>query len=149
MTPEEKRREYNQRPEVRERNAAYQRARRQDPAVREGDSRRSKERRKELEYRSKEIERHRLRKYGLAADDYVVLFVTQGGVCASCGSAPAEGKSLCVDHCHITGRVRGLLCTTCNVGLGMFNDDPDRLRAAIAYLNRNAVTGGMQLESVW
>ncbi len=58
----------------------------------------------------------------------------QGGVCAICKKKPDEGKMLCVDHCHVTGMVRGLLCHKCNSVLAFGNDDPDILRAAIAYL---------------
>ena len=58
----------------------------------------------------------------------------QGGVCAICKKKPDEGKPLCVDHCHVTGKVRGLLCHKCNMVLAFGNDDPDILRAAIAYL---------------
>lgn len=69
-------------------------------------------------------------KYGLFQDDYDRLYKTQNGVCKICGSS----GSLVVDHCHRTGRVRGLLCSTCNRALGMLRDDVLILRAAIAYL---------------
>ena len=58
----------------------------------------------------------------------------QGGVCAICKKKPDEGKLLCVDHCHVTGMVRGLLCHKCNNVLAFGNDDPEIMRAAIAYL---------------
>src|SRR5262245_35902897 len=58
----------------------------------------------------------------------------QGGVCAICRKKPDKGKPLCVDHCHVTGMVRGLLCHKCNSVLAFGNDDPAILRAAIAYL---------------
>ena len=56
----------------------------------------------------------------------------QGGVCGICKRQ--SGMRLCVDHCHATGRVRGLLCRTCNSGLGFYQDDPRLTRAATAYL---------------
>ena len=58
----------------------------------------------------------------------------QGGGCAVCGRPPKEGKSLHVDHDHETGYVRGLLCFSCNAALGHFQDDLDRIDAALIYV---------------
>jgi Recombination endonuclease VII len=58
----------------------------------------------------------------------------RSSLCAICLKAPAE--RLCVDHCHATGKVRGLLCRTCNVGLGCYRDDPSLVTAAAAYLRK-------------
>jgi len=66
------------------------------------------------------------------------MLAHQGGVCAICKRAPQDGKMLCVDHCHLTGAVRGLLCSNCNSALAFFREEPDALRAAIAYLRRAA-----------
>jgi hypothetical protein len=74
------------------------------------------------------------RKYGLVAADYERMLAAQGGVCAIC---KRKGKRwLCVDHCHETQAVRGLLCDKCNTALGFFGDDADRMRAAGEYLDR-------------
>jgi hypothetical protein len=55
--------------------------------------------------------------------------------CAICSkAAPENGKQLGLDHCHKTGKIRGLLCDTCNLGLGYFRDNPGLLRAAAQYL---------------
>jgi hypothetical protein len=79
--------------------------------------------------------KHRLRCiYGISLEEYDAMLDRQGGVCAICKRKPDEGKALFVDHCHVTGRVRGLLCGKCNSVLAFGNDDPDILRAAIAYL---------------
>lgn len=76
-----------------------------------------------------------LRKYGITESDWQEIAEIQGGGCAICGEAPPEGaRPLCVDHDHETGSLRGLLCPTCNGGLGMFKDDPSLLVAAAQYL---------------
>ncbi|MGI4815778.1 MAG: endonuclease VII domain-containing protein [Janthinobacterium lividum] len=80
--------------------------------------------------------------YGLTAGEHRAMVESQDGVCALCGRTGADGRvtRLSVDHCHATGVVRGLLCVRCNSGLGLFADDPDRLRAAAAYLERHRGT---------
>lgn len=77
----------------------------------------------------------RARKYGIDAEEYLRLLKTQDRKCAICGSEPAR---LFIDHCHTSGKVRGLLCTQCNAGIGMFKEDPSRLRGALAYLATHA-----------
>ena len=72
-------------------------------------------------------------KYRLSQAAYDDMLASQGGVCAICLQPPSY--TLYVDHCHETGRVRGLLCAPCNAGLGMLRDDPDRARRAADYLS--------------
>jgi hypothetical protein len=72
--------------------------------------------------------------YGMTLEQYDALLEEQGGVCAICGERPE--KHLCVDHCHQTGTVRGLLCRRCNFGLGLYKDDLRRTMGASAYLRR-------------
>lgn len=63
------------------------------------------------------------------------MLSAQGGTCAICKSPDPKGKGkFHVDHCHSTGRVRGLLCHACNLALGHMHDDPVRLREAALYL---------------
>lgn len=83
--------------------------------------------------------------YGLTVAQYNAMLREQGGVCAVCGKdEPNEhgrtGKQfrLSVDHCHDTGRVRGLLCQRCNRAIGLLGDDPVLMRRAISYLLRDA-----------
>lgn len=92
-----------------------------------------------------DADRHLWRKYGITRGEWESLFELQGGCCAICGvplqpgprlrTDPVMGK-VCVDHCHDTGMVRGLLCDPCNKGLGSFRDNPDLLANAIKYLTQ-------------
>lgn len=75
---------------------------------------------------------HLRRSYGLSATQYRALFLSQNGVCAICALPPKT--ILCVDHNHETGKVRGLLCKACNNTIGSAQDDAQRLRNAIKYL---------------
>lgn len=78
--------------------------------------------------------RYRLKKYGLTVCQYARMRIEQNDQCAICGEM--DSRSLSVDHCHETGRVRGLLCSPCNLALGCMRDDPARLTAAIGYLRK-------------
>lgn len=82
-------------------------------------------------------------KYGLTLKQYDDLVEDQRGLCAICHQQPiylSPDAVLHVDHDHETGLVRGLLCTTCNTGLGMFRDNIRLLAQAIVYLERNGKT---------
>ena len=72
-------------------------------------------------------------KYGITSIEYDQLRVIQNGACALCFRTD---RKLGVDHNHQTGKVRGLLCNSCNTALGAMNDDPDRLQNAIQYLKK-------------
>ena len=76
------------------------------------------------------------RRYALSRDDYLALLSVQGGACKVCGSrSPECGKdNLFVDHDHVTGSVRGLLCHACNAMVGYSRDNPEILRNGAAYL---------------
>lgn len=73
-----------------------------------------------------------LRLYGVTPRQYAQMKRKQRGRCLICNRRPLN--ALCVDHCHTTGKVRGLLCRDCNRGLGDFKDMVSRLRSAIEYL---------------
>lgn len=75
-----------------------------------------------------------LKSKGLTIDAWHVMLGEQYGLCKICHTIN-DGSILNVDHDHLTGRVRGLLCDRCNLGLGQFFDSPIRLQSAIAYLN--------------
>jgi len=75
------------------------------------------------------------RKFGITIFDYDEIFKKQNGVCAICGRPQSEFKrKFSLDHCHKTLKVRGLLCSTCNSGIGFFDDDIERIENAIKYL---------------
>lgn len=81
-------------------------------------------------HRKVAAERHLIRKYGITMSERDALLESQGGTCAICKK---EGDFV-VDHCHSTEDVRGILCRTCNQGLGLFYDDVESLQNAIEYL---------------
>lgn len=79
------------------------------------------------------------RHYGITVAEYDALLAAQGGKCAVCRSPDPRGRKgatryFFVDHCHVTGAVRGLLCMPCNAGIGNLGDDPEVVGAALAYL---------------
>ena len=78
--------------------------------------------------------------YGITHQDYKVMLAGQNGRCALCKTdwPGGPGKHFHIDHCHRSGKIRALLCSKCNVGLGHFNDDPTLLQNAIAYLENHA-----------
>lgn len=83
----------------------------------------------------------RAKRYGISEEEYQALFNQQEGRCFICNQQETRRRGstvfeLSVDHCHETGRVRGLLCHNCNVGLGQFKDDPRLLEEAITYLQK-------------
>jgi hypothetical protein len=94
-------------------------------------SRRRKQRRLEVQ---------KITRYGVTPERYAEMLSDQDFGCAICGfpetarTNDGETRSLAIDHCHQTEFVRGLLCSRCNNGLGHFEDDMDRLMAAIIYL---------------
>lgn len=134
FTNEQHRKRYAEDPEHRERKLAVNRVYRAEH--RERLNMQWRERwRANAAYR----ERHALtrigRLYGLSEEQYRRLLAEQKGRCAICGRPP-QRRALCVDHCPVMKQVRRLLCDNCNTGLGLFGDDPGRLRTAADYLER-------------
>jgi hypothetical protein len=76
--------------------------------------------------------------YGISLDDWEAMYKAQGGVCAVCKMDETEKGSryanLAVDHCHATGRVRGLLCNACNRAAGFLQDNPETALRLASYL---------------
>jgi len=84
--------------------------------------------------------RARLKKYGITEEDFKGMWEEQQGCCKICrtelllGGTQSDSNQCVIDHHHETGQVRGLLCRTCNLGIGYFNDNADMLRAAAEFL---------------
>jgi hypothetical protein len=79
-------------------------------------------------------ERKSVRIYGISLEEYDLMRARQKDVCAICKKPPSTRRRLFVDHCHLTNKVRGVLCQKCNSGIGLLGDNLDVLRAAAAYL---------------
>jgi hypothetical protein len=79
-----------------------------------------------------------MRTYGITVDEYQKMVEAQQHRCAICGQEENDAikKRLSIDHSHNDKQIRGLLCSKCNLGIGNFDDDVNRLRSAIAYLDR-------------
>jgi hypothetical protein len=94
------------------------------------------------------VKRNRRRvlyKYGLTVNDFANILKKQNNSCDICKVDFFELTNIemvCIDHCHKTGKVRGLLCSTCNSGLGMFKDDENNLINAINYLKKKPASAG-------
>jgi hypothetical protein len=90
-------------------------------------------------YRQKNPDKHReiqlKRRYDLTLQQYNELLQVQNGVCAICGEKPGR-KKLFVDLDHKTNKIRGLLCRSCNTGLGCFQDDINLLLKSTKYLRK-------------
>lgn len=82
--------------------------------------------------------RSKLKQYGITAEQYDEMFDSQDGHCALCPAVPPFGrkKHLEVDHCHETGRVRGLLCPQCNSSIAKVEKDPDWMDRVKEYLSK-------------
>lgn len=78
-------------------------------------------------------------KYKLTDEELDALFDRADGNCEACGRpfGDAQASKPVIDHDHDTGQVRGVLCTTCNSGIGMLGDDPERLIRALEFLERS------------
>jgi hypothetical protein len=76
--------------------------------------------------------------YGITLAQYNTMLEAQNYKCAICGNEDeVEGRRLAIDHCHTSGKVRGLLCGKCNRGLGLFYDNTINLAKAIEYLTKD------------
>lgn len=77
------------------------------------------------------------KKYGLTLEQYDEMANHQNGLCAICNSQCTLYDKLSIDHCHETGKVRELLCNSCNIGIANFKENVEYLKAAILYLEKH------------
>ena len=84
-------------------------------------------------------EGHLKRNFNLTTEDYNNLLKKQNNVCAICKKEEVSLRNsfLSVDHCHKTNKIRGLLCVKCNSGIEAFKDNPELIKKAIEYLEKN------------
>src|ERR1700693_631716 len=81
---------------------------------------------------------HFIHYYGITLEEYDSIFKDQKGCCAICGIYYSKlKKKLCVDHNHLTGKVRGLLCNACNQGIGYLQENNTTLLSALKYLEKH------------
>jgi len=107
----------------------------------------TKEQRRAYEQTPRRLAARFFRQYGITREQRERVYADQNGCCAICKKS-FPSKQLHTDHDHSTGRgingyggaFRGLLCVKCNHGLGMFDDDPQRLMVAIAYLTKSLIS---------
>lgn len=100
----------------------------------------NKDRKKELskDYRSTKKDQDLKKSYGISLHEYSEMLVEQDYSCKICQTHQDSLKrALCVDHNHDTGKIRGLLCDTCNRSLGLLKDNIEVLKRAVDYLERN------------
>ena len=92
-----------------------------------------------VHYQQEASRRDLLKRYGLTLEDYERMVARQRGRCAICHRKrpAADGREWTIDHDHVTGQVRGLLCNDCNRAIGLLRDDPKILRAAVQYVERH------------
>jgi hypothetical protein len=74
------------------------------------------------------------KRYGVTVEEYDAVLAKQDGVCAICCQPTTDGRRLAVDHCHYTGKFRGLLCFHCNTAVGKLGDTADKVARAVKYL---------------
>ncbi len=91
------------------------------------------------EYRIAYSRKQNLKRYGITVEKYEEMLCEQNNKCKICGTNKPHQRweRFSVDHCHKTNIVRGLLCGSCNLGIGQFNDDVHRLSRAIEYIKNN------------
>lgn len=120
-------------------NLAKQRAKR----AKNRDAWNAKMREYQRKHRDKYYEYNAANRFGVSRVE-IVAIRARSSVCEICGEPPAPKKRLAIDHDHATGKLRGILCHTCNLGLGAFKDNEVKLHKAFMYLMRHKPVGEVQ-----
>ena len=87
--------------------------------------------------KARNAKHHRKCVYGITQAEYESLFAAQSGACAICQKVFTADIRACIDHDHATGKVRGILCYGCNMGLGKFGDTLEGVLKVVRYLEHN------------
>lgn len=108
----------------------------------ESAKKRIKKYRSKPEYKDKMRHAHLYKRFGISLEAYQVLFESQEGLCAICLQPESAvnqygTKNLSVDHNHVTGKIRGLLCNGCNTSLGFVKENPHTLSSMIEYIKKH------------
>lgn len=89
------------------------------------------------------MKKHYKKAYGLSIEEYDAIIKSHNGLCAICktdkgrfDTRTGKKQKLHIDHCHLTGKIRGLLCNKCNIGIGLFNNNIELFKKVIEYLSR-------------
>ena len=88
-------------------------------------------------YKKRSNEYLKERRYGITQEDFNKMLVDQNNMCKICSNEFKGTKDTHIDHCHNSDTVRGLLCSSCNIALGQFNDNTDNMDNAIRYLQNS------------
>ena len=86
------------------------------------------------EVKARKRDEYLRRTYGITLVEEQAMIAQQNGLCACCGGPPTDHRGLVVDHCHRSGKIRGMLCDRCNRALGVVDDDPALLRKLISFV---------------
>lgn len=111
---------------------------------REANKEKHKARDKVYRVRTRHQKRNRtlIAKYGITLEQHNAMLLEQGNACAICRKTDWGAHGPCVDHCHTTGKVRGLLCFLCNTAIGKLKDSAVIARAAADYLEKHSPVQG-------
>ena len=142
----EKQREYWRKYQQQPKRVAYKKKWFEANKERHAEQQRARYRANPEKYRQY-FRNHRIKKvYSLSEREYAEMVIRQGGKCGICGKEPSGewhgDRSLNIDHCHATGKLRGLLCNKCNRAIGILGDTVESIERVMSYLKNPPVEQG-------